>query len=137
MERRKTWYELSEDEKTTLLTFWFRYYGGMVFTMDEYDRFIKLAQRRQDDIFAHIVTSLGLSDTIQSTSFLAHMRANQVEALFKSSVKRSKLPEDEKNYYDHLAGQITNILMNDYENSMDDPISFMIVIADEDKHEKQ
>ena len=136
MERRKTWYELSEDEKTTLLTFWFRYYGGMMFTMDEYDQFHRLAQRRQDDIFAHIVTSLGLYDTIQSTSLLEHMRANQVEALFRSSVKRSKLPEDEKNYYDHLAGQITNTLMNDYENSMDDPISFMIVIADQDQHEK-
>ena len=137
MERKKTWYELSEDEKTTLLIFWFRYYGGMVFTMDEYDQFIKLAQRRQDDIFAHIVTRAITEDTMQSNVLLQQMRNRKVEDLFKTSYKRSKLPEDLMNYFDYVAGNITDQMMRDYESSVDEPISFMIVIADEDKHEKQ
>ncbi len=97
IERKRCWEDYTSEEKTTLLTHWFYYYGGTLMTLKDMEDFRKLVAERQDDIFDHIVTSYAKYCTIQSNRLVYAMRDNAVDNLFSSSLDEETMKElDEK-----------------------------------------
>ena len=89
----KKWNEYSSEEKSNILNFWFYYYGGVLVTLDEIERFRKLAMTKQDEIFNYITTSFIVNNTIQTNVLVAAMRQDKVEELFKSLIDEKQLED--------------------------------------------
>ena len=98
----KKWEEYTKEEQTNYLTYWFHYYGNMMYNFQELEDFRKLASTRQDEIFDHIVTEFIFRDTIQSGTLLLSMRKNKVEELFKTNLDRGKIKEEGLSEYEKI-----------------------------------
>ena len=93
-ENRKKWDEFSKEEKTSLLNHWFYYYGGVIVTLEEIEKFGELAKTKQEEIFNYITTSLICNNTIQTNVLVACMRQNKVDELFEHVINVQSI-EDE------------------------------------------
>ena len=93
IERKRSWQEYNSEEKTTLLTHWFYYYGGVIMTLKDMEDFRNLVVTRQDQIFNHIVTNYVFRDTIQSNLLVSAMRSDRVDELFSLSLSDEILKE--------------------------------------------
>ncbi len=90
----KKWNEYSGEEKSNILNFWFYYYGGVLVTLEEIEKFRQLAMTRQDEIFNYIVTSFLFHNTIQTNVLVAAMRQDKTEELFKCLLDEKQLDDE-------------------------------------------
>lgn len=91
--KRIVWEALSQEEKQGYLAFWFNYYGSELYTLKEYEDFLKIAKSKADEIYAYICTSFLFANTIQSTILLKAMRENKVDDLFKANITEDKIKD--------------------------------------------
>lgn len=116
MEKGKKWEELSSQTKLDLLRHWFTYYGGLIITFDEIEKFDKLAQTYPDEIFDSIVTSYLATEnhTIQSNLLIMSMRRGLVAELFKSIIRYKSLSDEEKEKFDPVRCMLVDELVTTY-----------------------
>ena len=96
----KKWEDLDDYRKFELLEHWFYYYGGLPYSLGEFEKFRKLAKTNANQIFDFIITSFINKKTIQSNELVRSMRKGKVRELFDSNIKCSELDEEEKRAYE-------------------------------------
>lgn len=114
MEKGKLWEEYSLEDKADILNFWFYYYGGVIVTLDEIEKFRELAKERPDDIFNYIVTSSFVQNTIQTNVLVACMRQDKLDELFATVINYEKLEENEKEYFRGLRKDLITAIVKAY-----------------------
>lgn len=90
-DKKIIWEELSQEDKQRYLVFWFNYYGSLLYSLEEYNCFLKIIRSKADDIFAHICTSFICDNTIQSTVLLRAMREQKLDDLLKTNITEEKI----------------------------------------------
>ncbi len=133
MERKNAWEDYTSEEKTNLLNHWFHYYGGMLMTFDDFEKFHELASTKQDDLFDHIVTLFIARETIQSNLLIHCIRENEVDKLFKNSIKREKVDPQLKDLYEGYRNDVFNEIITTFLNP-EPPIPLDIAIMVKKKH---
>ena len=134
-ENRKKWDEFSKEEKTSLLNHWFYYYGGVIVTLEEIEKFGELAKTKQEEIFNYITTSLICNNTIQTNVLVACMRQNKIDELFEHVINVQSI-EDEaaKAQIEEVRNYIVKEMVHSYlypEPPV--PMSVDVVVPEEDQ----
>ena len=77
----KEWDLYTQEEKKTILNHWWHYYGKLLYSLDELERFNKLLDTNCDDVFTTAICSYtrGYSSQI----LISAMRQGKVDELFK------------------------------------------------------
>lgn len=124
MENMKiTWENLTTEQKTNYLNFWFHYYGGVIYTLEELEQFMELAKTKADEIYNHICTLFIMRDTIQSSTLVMAMRQNKVDDLLAHNMNQGVIesldikPEDKKEMlaiYEETGEMIINEIAKSY-----------------------
>jgi hypothetical protein len=116
MDKGKTWDEYTKEEQANLLNHWYVYYGGLIVTLAEIDKFHELSLTHQDDIFNYILSSFIANNTIQSSFLTVCMRDNRLDELFENVVKYDDLTEDDKERINPVRQFILDEIVNTYLN---------------------
>lgn len=128
------WDNLTQEDKQDYLAFWFNYYGGELYTLDEYDAFLKIAKLKADDIYEHICTSFIFADTIQSVILLNAMRENELDELLKANltedkIKKFKMCDAEKSKLVSYLHDVRTIIITEIAKAYKNPKSKGCIIA--------
>ena len=73
----KEWNQYSKEEKETLLKHWWHYYGKLMITLEEQERFSQLVERYTEQIMDVALFSFFLDQSSQS--LISAMRQNRVQ----------------------------------------------------------
>lgn len=80
---KKSWDCYTEEEKVDLLNHWWFYFGKMMFTMQEYSKFLKLIESTPDTVWD--IAILSFSQNMTTQPLISAMRQNELAKLIISS----------------------------------------------------
>lgn len=105
--------EYTIDEKSTLMRFWWYYYGKVVISLKEWETFNSLVETNLDDVLTVAVIALMYNKSSQD--IISAMRENKLDKLFRRALKiRTKL--EKKGKFDVLLNQFFTLVVDAYNN---------------------
>ena len=89
----KEWKEYTDEEKKELLNHWWHYYGKVVYTFDEWEKFNELVDKNSNKMMELAVA--GFIYGITSQPLIAAMRKNQVDELLATLPNLNEIEDEE------------------------------------------
>lgn len=110
----KNWNEYTNDQKKTLVKHWWHYYGKMVITFAELQRFHELVEKDVDTIFRFAVDSFIIGQSSQQ--LIVAMRFNEENQLLEKVTIIDELNDKEKEEYELATKAFVEMLIDSYNN---------------------
>lgn len=107
------WEEYPKETKKELLNHWWYYYGKMIFTLDEWNKFNQLVEEKPDLVFRAAVTSYLCGESSQM--LIMAMRNNKVDEYFSSLPNKDKFTKSQKKEYEKIERNFLVILSDSYD----------------------
>ena len=114
----KEWNEYTEDEKSSLLTHWFHYYGKLVYTLDELEKFQDLTKKDSNKMFSAAVACYISGGN--SSLLLTGLRQDGEKFIDVAGNRGGDLRDKNEEEYEAIASSFIEEIVTTYNNPKPD-----------------
>lgn len=109
---------MNDKQKKTLLTFWFHYYGKLIYTLEEYETFLDLLETNLSDMenIAVMTCICNQSPSIIVLSIRQNKRKELLSCVSMEDINKSGLSQ----HFEKSRNEFWTIIQHDYQNPQSD-----------------